>query len=197
MSFWKSLDSVKSLFLLCLVMAVAGGCGTLGPATTVEEPPPPQLGLMPGDTLMVSYRGPGAPDDFSAKIRDDGYITVPPAEIGSLFVQGKSVGEVQKELQAEIDKYYRQLVVTVNDVRFFYVRGYVNGQNRLQYQENLTLLSAIAAAGDFATFANKSRIELNRDGKKYYLDAELARKDPSYDFRIYPRDEIFVPRRNF
>lgn len=163
--------------------------------TPPEEIPAPQLGLMPGDTLLISYSGPGAPEDFSAKIDESGRINVPPSEIGFISAQGKSVSQIQQELQTKINNYYRQLLVNVVDVRFFYVRGEVNGQNRLQYQENLTLLSAIAAAQDFTPFANKNAIELTRDGRKYYLDAERARKDSRYDVKIYPRDTIEVRRR--
>lgn len=197
MNFWKNNYRIAIPVVLFALAVLSQGCQNIGghSVTPPEQIPAPQLGLMPGDTLLIAYSGPGAPEDFTAKIDESGRINVPPSEVGFIDAQGKSVSQIQQELQNKINNYYRQLLVNVVDVRFFYVRGEVNGQNRLQYQENLTLLSAIAAAQDFTPFANKNAIELTRDGRKYYLDAERARKDSRYDVKIYPRDTIEVRRR--
>jgi hypothetical protein len=64
----------------------------------------------------------------------------------------------------------------------------------------MTLLKAIAAAGDFTAFAQKKSVEVTRaNGKKLRpVNCIRALRNPrKYDIPIYPGDHIHVPRRWF
>lgn len=197
MSFWKSFLSVGSNHLVvAFILALSVGCQPIGP-DSVDCPPPPRNALTAGDTLLISYRGPGAPEDFTVKIGEDGNISVPPNEIGSIKAQGQTIIQLQEEIQKAINLYYKQLLISVSDIRFFYIQGEINRPGKLQYQENLTILAAIAAGGDFTNFANENNIQLIREGKTYTINAALAKLHPESDCRIYPRDNIIVKRRIF
>jgi protein involved in polysaccharide export with SLBB domain len=69
---------------------------------------------------------------------------------------------------------------------------------RYPYNSEITVLKAIAAAGDFNDFAKTSAVELTRlNGQKYIINADDARQDVSKDLPVYPGDNIFVDRRVF
>ncbi|MCD8533289.1 MAG: polysaccharide export protein [Verrucomicrobia bacterium] len=197
MSFWKPSFAVGLHHLIiALIVALAVGCQPIGP-DSFDCPPPPRNALSAGDTLLISYRGPGAPEDFTVKIGEDGNISVPPNEIGPIKAQGKTIIQLQEEIQTAINLYYKQLLISVSDIRFFYISGEINRPGKLQYQENLTLLAAIAAGGDFTNFANENNIQLIREGKTYTINAAKAKLHPESDCRIYPKDNIIVKRRIF
>lgn len=185
------------LFLVVLVASVSlAGCRP-GGGVPDREPPPPNLHLKSGDTLVVQYSGVGAPQPFTTRVSNDGTVSVPPSEVGSIVAAGKRVEDFEQELQNAINRFYKQLTVTVEDVRYIYISGEVKSEGKIQNQEDLTLLKAIAAARGFTTFANRNRILLIREGETYFLDAKKAERDPRFDFRVYPGDQLTVQRRIF
>lgn len=69
--------------------------------------------------------------------------------------------------------------------------------SRHPYLGEMTLLKAIASAGDFTDFANKKKVEITRaNGQKLRVNCVKAQANPDkFDVPIYPEDAIFVPRR--
>jgi protein involved in polysaccharide export with SLBB domain len=60
----------------------------------------------------------------------------------------------------------------------------------------MTVLRAIDTVGGFTDFAKKTRIELRRaNGEVHVINWDKARKDPKLDLKVYPNDQIMVPRR--
>jgi serine/threonine protein kinase len=80
--------------------------------------------------------------------------------------------------------------------RWYYVSGEVRKPNRRLYNGQITLLWAIAAAGGFTDFADRTRVKLTgEDGRSLIVDCVKARDDSSLDPEIRPGDKIFVGRR--
>lgn len=190
----------------CLLLAlfVAGCMETGGPAPQTVPPnggttPPANLGVLNvGDQVTVIFSNVSsvAMPQHEERIKEDGNITL--QLIGTVKAAGKTVGELQKEIQnAYVPKYYRNLVITVrSEDRFFYVDGEVKLPNRYLYAGEQTVLKAITTAGGFTDYASKTRVVLTRvSGEKITVDAKKAQKDPKYDLPVYPGDRIEVKRR--
>jgi len=81
----------------------------------------------------------------------------------------------------------------------FYVDGEVKSPGpKLYMGQPVTVLKAIASAGDFTDFAKRTKVTLTRlNGKKQTINCDKARKDPRLDAPVYPGDTIHVPRRIF
>jgi protein involved in polysaccharide export with SLBB domain len=198
-----------SLFLGCFlaVMALLCGCETMsgsGDRTALDGKGSDNTTsqgssdvLHPGDIIIIAFSGatdpPARHDD---RLREDGSITLP--FVGSIKASGKTRAELQKEIQAlYVPRYYRQLTVNVNpDTRYFVVSGEVKNPNRYLYVGRMSVLKAIASAGDFTDFANQKRVEIIRgNGKKVKVNCVKARSGGEEDLEIYPDDHIYVPRR--
>jgi protein involved in polysaccharide export with SLBB domain len=100
---------------------------------------------------------------------------------------------------AYVPRYYNRLNVTVTPTaRFFYVMGQVNNNTggRIVYTGPITVLSAIAAAGDFTPYANKKDVQITRvNGQIDHVNCVKAIAHPELDLPVYPGDKIQVGRR--
>lgn len=153
-----------------------------------------------GDTITITLSGPPNPiDPIEKVIKDDGTISLP--YIDSIKAAGKTPGQLEDAIHdLYVPKYYTHLDVTVqaSNNRVYYVLGEVKQPNRYVYTGEITVSRAIASAGDFTDFANKSVVYLTRaNGKRLQLNLKriLAGKDP--DPPVYPGDRIDVTRRIF
>ena len=63
---------------------------------------------------------------------------------------------------------------------------------RVAYTPDMTVMSAINAAGDFTDYADQKKVHLTRDGKVTYVNCKRARADPSEDPKVLPGDQIQV-----
>ncbi|MGE3311573.1 MAG: polysaccharide biosynthesis/export family protein [Limisphaerales bacterium] len=161
---------------------------------------PPVLAdvLRKGDLIQIVFSGiPTPPANLEERIKEDGTINL--ALVGNLQAEGKSPGELQKEIQdAYVPKYFLRLTVTVKtERRVFYVDGEVRRPDRFVYEGEISLLQAIASAQGFTDFAAKGRVELVRNtGEQLTIDARKAKNNPLLDVPIVPGDRIYVPRRS-
>lgn len=188
------------------VVATLAGCGGGGPQSTNN--PAGRTGprstqsladvLRKGDLIQIVFSGiPTPPADLEERIKEDGTINL--QLIGNLEAEGKTPGQLQKEIQEKyVPKYFLRLTVTVKtERRVFYVDGEVRRPDRFVYEGEITLIQAIAAAQGFTDFAAKGRIELVRNtGERVVIDARKAKDNPALDVAIVPGDRIFVPRRS-
>ncbi len=155
--------------------------------------------LATGDPIRVTFSG--LQDQIpphEEQIKEDGTITLP--NIGVIVAQGKTTGELQKEIHDKyVPAYYKRLTVTVStERRVYYVQGQVRASGRQEYLGPTTVLKAIATAGDFTDFANRRKVVLTRtDGARLIVDCIKAAKDSTYDLPVYPGDKIEVPMRGF
>jgi protein involved in polysaccharide export with SLBB domain len=77
------------------------------------------------------------------------------------------------------------------------VGGSVRSPNRIPFTEDITLLSAINAAGGFNDFADQKHVRLLRGNSAKVFDVRQFRRDPSLDPKLQPGDRIEVPQSLF
>lgn len=206
---WKLMGSpVAALAWVVLLAGMVTGCQTAGSgdiafsSTPWEDAPAavvagegPRIAV--GDMVKVTFSGTEKQiPPHEEQVKQDGTITLP--LIGAVKAEGKSTGELQKEIHDKyVPLYYMRLTVTVStDRQVYYVQGQVRNPGRQQYIGQTTVLKAVASAGDFTDFADRKRVVLTRaDGTRVTVDCERAAKDPTYDVPVYPGDKIEVPLR--
>jgi len=154
--------------------------------------------IAPLDVIMIDVVG---EKDLSKELRvsTSGTITFP--FLGSIEVKGKTPAEVESLLKEKLEKDYLvdpQVIITVKEYRSRTVSviGQVNkpGVIALPAEQKLSILEAIAQAGDLAKSANKNRIEVSRKGKtqKFTLDDLKKDNNPEKKFWLEPGDVIYV-----
>ncbi|HOW66668.1 MAG TPA: polysaccharide biosynthesis/export family protein [Candidatus Paceibacterota bacterium] len=196
----------EGALLSCLLgILLLTGCSTPGPAS--EEPLAATAAvsaardgddiLRENDLVSIVFSGiPNPPDRHDERISASGQITL--HLVGTITAGGKTPAQLQEEIhKAYVPRFFNRLVVTVQtENRFFFVSGEVKNPSRLVYAGGMTVLKAIAAAGDFTDFANKKTVLLTRqDGRKFVINTRDARKKPELDLPVVPGDVIYVPKR--
>jgi protein involved in polysaccharide export with SLBB domain len=88
-------------------------------------------------------------------------------------------------------------VVMQPQTRFVNVGGAVRAPNRVSYTEDMTLLTAINAAGGFNDFADQKRVRLLRGSEAAIYDVRKIRKEPGLDPKLQPGDRVEVPQSFF
>ena len=160
--------------------------------------------LRPGDTFEIRIGGVPA-DEISTvngayTIDGEGYLNMP--YIGKLAVGGMTTAQIT----SIIERTYRSKEIYTNPTitmvmtvagRFVNVGGAVKSPQRVPYTADMTVLSAINAAGDFNEFANQSKVLLLRDGKTQTVNCKEIRRNPAKDPGVRPGDQIQVPERWF
>jgi len=193
---------------LALAVLLAGCGSPTPPKTQTKQPAPEEVEkilrsdpLRVGDKVRVELSGiPDKFDPIDQDIKEDGSLNLP--FIGSIQADGKSPSQLEKDITAAyVPKYFLQVNVTVtHSARFFYVTGMVNStgsSGRIVYTGPITVLGAIAAAGDFNPFAGKKHVQITRaNGKIEYVNCIKALKHPELDLVVHPGDRITVPRRS-
>lgn len=157
--------------------------------------------LRPGDKLDIRLGGVPAEEIATVSsiytIDAQGFINLP--HIGKV----KASGLLQHQLQESIEGRYRseqiytRPTITINQElgdRFVNVDGEVRNRMRVPYTPDMTVLSAINAAGGLSEFADPRRVTLSRGSSSETIDLRQLRRDPSLDRRVEPGDNIFVPR---
>ncbi len=160
--------------------------------------------LRTGD--LVEIRLGGVPPDETVQVNgvytvdSEGNVNMP--QIGSVRAQG----ETQQQLQSAIEAKYRAAGVyttpTISvsvpfEARFVNVGGEVRLPQRISYTTDLTVLSAINAAGGFTEYAAQNRMRLVRNGEALRVDMRRIRRNPGLDIVLEPGDTIEVMRSFF
>jgi polysaccharide export outer membrane protein len=197
---------VCALCPLALAVMLAA-CGSTPPPNPQAKKPSPEevekmlrtYPLRIGDRVKVELSGiPDKMDPIEQDIKEDGTINLP--YIGAIAAAGKSPSQLERDItDAYVPKWFLHINITVTPTaRFFYVMGMVINSGRIPYAGPITVLGAIAAAGDFTPFANKKHVQITRvNGKIEYINCVKALKHPELDLFVYPGDKITVPRRPF
>ena len=81
--------------------------------------------------------------------------------------------------------------------RFVNIGGAVRAPARIPFTEDMTLLTAISAAGGFNDFADQKRVRLLRGSEARVYDVRQFRKDPGLDPKLQPGDKVEVPQSFF
>ncbi len=161
--------------------------------------------IRPGD--MIEIRIAGVPPEEVGQfnqaytVDESGMVNLP--FIGQLKVDGQLGNQVQRTIEGRLKagKIYTHPTITVTAInanRFVNVGGPgMRGGQRIVYTADLTLMTAINAAGGFNDFADRKNISLIREGKVYRYDARELLKNPTKDPAVQPGDQISVPMSMF
>jgi len=115
-------------------------------------------------------------------------------------------GLTPAQLAASIEGSYRAGKVFTNPTitilmaptaRFVNVGGAVRAPSRIPFTEDMTLLTAINAAGGFNDFADQKKVRVLRGQEAKSYDVRQSRRDPSRDIRLQPGDRVEVPQSFF
>ncbi|HWP59959.1 MAG TPA: polysaccharide biosynthesis/export family protein [Candidatus Acidoferrales bacterium] len=173
---------------------------TVGPDTPNPAKPPEEFYVIGyGDVLSVNvWREPSL--SGSAKVRPDGYITLP--LVNEVQVVGLTTGELRKVLEEKYKEFTVSPFVTIRvegiaSSEVFLV-GQVGRPGAYPLNGNDTLLQLLTRAGGLGVFADRSNVRVvRRDGDKiteYIVDYEaIIKGDLKQDILLRPGDRIIVP----
>jgi polysaccharide export outer membrane protein len=129
-------------------------------------------------------------------IDENGDVQFPYA--GTVHVAGKDVGTIQKELHKRLSNVYQKPEVTVRVASFRNAQVYVDGEVRTPVTDiPLSLTSVIGQGGGFTANADRSRVDLIRNGVTYQLNvSDLIKRgrNPS-DIYLQAGDMVRVASR--
>ncbi len=129
-------------------------------------------------------------------VSDSGNVNFP--LVGKVFVLGKTIFEVQNELQEIVSGFFQFTTVSVKLINFrVTLLGEVNGPGTVMvYQENLNVFQAISLGGDLTKMANRKEIKVIRktaEGSKVHeinlLSTEILHSPAYY---LQPGDIVYV-----
>jgi polysaccharide export outer membrane protein len=152
---------------------------------------------MIGGGMMGGGIGGGDPFFFLGNpVNDSGYLDLP--VVGQIKVSGFSLEQAQRQVQAQIDKYFSQVFVrvTFGGIRFA-VMGEVRNPNKFVAMQNrLTVLEALSMAGGPLPEGNRRRVQLIRQypggSRVVYLDlTDRSLLESPYYF-VRPNDVLHV-----
>ncbi len=132
----------------------------------------------------------------SYQVSDSGSIDFP--LVGKVFVQGKTIFEIQNELQDIVNEFFQLTTVSIKLINFrISLLGEVARPGTfLVYQDNLNVFQAISLGGDLTSFANRKEVKVIRttvEGTKVHsinlLSTELL-DSPAY--YLQPGDILYV-----
>ena len=177
--------------IVILVFALAGGVYA-------------QATLRIGDPVEMKISGVPTEDQNQVNntysVDAEGAINLP--YIGKIHAEGMTPAQLARSIEENYrsSKIYTNPNITIlmqPTARFVNVGGSVRNPTRVPFTEDMTLLTAINAAGGFNDFADQRHVRLLRGTEATVYDVRRFRKDPSQDVRLRPGDKIEVPQSFF
>jgi|SRR6185437_3595306 len=129
-------------------------------------------------------------------VDDSGYVYMP--ILGSIYVKGLTVQEIQKKVEALVNEHVETASVFVKIVNFkITVLGDVNHPGLFyMYNPRMSIFEVLAQAGDLNAVANRTRVKLIRmeEGRAeiIYLNVLDPKVISSKYFFIKPNDILYV-----
>jgi protein involved in polysaccharide export with SLBB domain len=122
--------------------------------------------------------------------------------INKVHAEGLTPAQLAQAIEGSYrsNKIFTNPTVTIlmqPSARFVNVGGAVRQPTRVPFTEDITLLSAINAAGGFNDFADQKHVRLLRGNSAKVFDIRQFRRDPSLDPKLQPGDRIEVPQSFF
>ncbi len=163
-----------------------------------------QATLRIGDPLELKISG--VPTDEQTQVNNvytvdsNGMVNMP------YINKVKADGLTPSQLAGSIEGSYRAgkiftnptiTIVMAPTARFVNVGGAVRSPNRVPFTEDMTLLTAINAAGGFNDFADQKKVRVLRGSDVKMYDVRQSRRDPSKDIKLQPGDRVEVPQSFF
>lgn len=186
-----------ALAIVSISVAILAACTTspqMGNASEVQATGSTISGykLGTGDELKVTVFG---EPDLSGTFVVDGQGTITMSLIGQVELVNLTVTETSRRLEERLkDGWLRDPKVTVELIkgRPYYILGEVNKPGEYPFVSGLTVMNAIASAGDFTYRADKGRILIKSADSPNEREVELT---PTTVVR--PGDTIRIRERFF
>lgn len=195
---------------LLVLLAMMGGCAGDGPAVTsapLPEAVQPEYRIGPGDNLQIFVWG--HPDlNVTVPVRPDGMISTP--LVDNVKAEGKTAGELAKDLEVALQEYVRGPKVNVLVTGFVgalsdqvRVVGQAAQPRALPYRAGMTVLDVMIAVGGLSNFAAGNRaVIVRREGDTQVriplrLADLLNDGDIGANVAIRPGDVIIIPESRF
>ena len=181
------------LALLCVVICSVCGAGKLSAQSLrVGDSFDLRIGGVPGDDISTV--------SSNYTIDGEGYLNLP--YLGKVHVAGMTPSQIQSAVErAYIDRgIFKQPTITLSiapTARFVNVSGAVKSPMRVPFTPDMTLMSAINAAGDFNDYADPKKVHLVRGNSVKIVNCKEIRRNPSLDPKVEPGDSIQVPESIF
>ena len=197
------MNSLKAtlLSLFGLGFAIVAGCASVeaqSPAPEVEsaavaeDPVTDAYRLDSGDEVRVTVFG---EPDLSGEFEVDGQGKIQLPLIRDIDAKNKTTAELVAAIEAKLKEGYLKnprVGAEVITYRPFYILGEVNKPGEYPYTSGLTVMNAIASAGDFTYRANKSVVLIKS------VDTPVERKVKlTPNTLVRPGDTIRIRERLF
>lgn len=148
--------------------------------------------LGPGDEVKITVFG---EPTLSGPKTVDGLGAVAMDLVGSVQVKALTLREAGQAIEAKyMDGYLREPRVSVEMVkgRPYYILGEVNKAGEYPFTSGLTIMNAIAAAGDFTYRADKRKVMITSADSGVEKEVQLTPSTP-----VRPGDRIRIRERLF
>jgi len=132
-------------------------------------------------------------------VNDSGYVEVP--LIGKIHAAGKTIPQLTEEVQKKASEYVNDAIIIVKLMSFrVTVIGEVKRPTVItNYHDRLTILEAIAQAGDMTDYANRKMVTLvrNVNGENITMPVDLSSNKILYHpgYYLQPGDVVVVDPR--
>jgi polysaccharide biosynthesis/export protein len=190
---------------LSLAFVVLAACGAAMPKYPYQDEPDPRsleyiVGVGDGIEITVWQN---AELSTEVIVRPDGTITMP--LVGDMKAAGRTPSELTEEIKKRLADFVKQSVVTVKVTEVqsyrFTIAGEVQRPGVFNSPYYVTVLEALALAGNFTRFADSDNIVLHRRDPKSgevrkipFVYSILAKGNhPEMNIVILSGDSIFVP----
>lgn len=133
---------------------------------------------------------------FGYTVSDSGTITIP--ILGDIYIYGSTIEEVKKIVRERAVEYLKDPVINVRLLSFkFSVIGEVNNPGTYtNYNNQLTVLDAIAMAGDISPYGNRENILVvrpsNEGSRTYRINVQDKSLLQSEGYFLLPNDIVIV-----
>lgn len=209
--------------LIVAAWLVAGACATaqetqpvapvLAPVDAPPAPAPaaatvgPDYQIGPGDTIQVFvWRNPEL--TTSVPVRPDGKVSTPLVE--DIVAVGKTPSQLARDIEVRLAEYIRspQVNVIVTNPQSSFskitVIGQVKTPGSIPYQEGMTVLDVVLAAGGLTDFAAGDRTKLIRKDasgsateKRVRVDDLVRKGRLKENLAVLPGDVLIIPESRF
>ena len=149
-----------------------------------------------GSTTQVGGTGESGGYLYGYDVNPEGNIRIP--VIGTIQVEGLTLEETKKLVQASVDKVYMNSTVDCKLLSFkFTVIGEVRGPGTyVNYNNYLTVLEAIGRAGGVGDFGNRDRVlvvrAMDKGTKTFRLNLQDKKILSSEAYFLLPNDVVIV-----
>lgn len=177
---------------LAMLAACSTGPSMGAPADLASTAGMAAYRLGAGDEIKVTVYG---EPDLSGNFVVDGQGRIAMSLVGQVQVGQLTLDEAADHLEARFkDGYLRDPQVTAELVkgRPYYILGEINKPGEYPFVSGLTVMNAIASAGDFTYRADKSRILIKRKDSPNEEEVVLTPTTP-----VQPGDTIRIRERFF